>query len=103
LKQLEQDMQNAVRDLMATQRKTSSQLREALGDMQQAELHRDMQRNADWIPQGMGDYAVRSESMITQGLNALRDQLKQVQQSMAAAGAKDGKPGPGLDDKATEQ
>jgi hypothetical protein len=70
--------------------------------MQQAELPRDMQRNADWIRRGMGDYAVMSESMITQGLNELRDQLKQVQQSMAAAG-KDGKPGPGQDDKAVEQ
>ena len=102
LKQLEQDMQNAVRDLMSTERKTSSKLREALSDMQQAELARDMQRNADWIRRGMGDYAVMSESMITQGLNELRDQLKQVQQSMAAGG-KDGKPGPGQDDKAMEQ
>jgi len=87
-------MQNAVRDLMATERKASSQLREALGDMQQAELPRDMQRNANWIRQGMGELGVMSESMITQGLNELRDQLKQVQQSMAAGG-KDGKPGPG--------
>jgi hypothetical protein len=102
LKQLEQDMQNAVRDLMATERKTSTKLREALSDMQQAELPRDMQRNADWIRRGMGDYAVMSESMITQGLNDLRDQLKQVQQSMAAAG-KDAKPGPGQDDKTMEQ
>jgi len=103
LKQLEQDMQNAVRDLMATERKTSSKLREALSDMQQAELPRDMQRNADWIRQGMGEYAVLSESLITQGLNDLRDQLKQVQQSMAAGG-KDGKPGgQGQDDKAMEQ
>jgi hypothetical protein len=102
LKQLEQDMQNAVRDLMATERKASSQLREALSDMQQAELQRDMQRNADWVRQGLGDYAVMSESMITQGLNELRDQLKQVQQSMAAGG-KDGKPGPGQDDKSMQQ
>jgi hypothetical protein len=102
LKQLEQQMQNAVRDLMATEPKTSSKLRQALGDMQQAELPRDMQRNANWIRQGMGELGVMSESMITQGLNQLRDQLKQVQQSMAADG-KDGKPGPGQDDKAMEQ
>jgi hypothetical protein len=95
-------MQNAVRDLMATEPKTSSKLRQALGDMQQAELPRDMQRNANWIRQGMGELSVMSESMITQGLNELRDQLKQVQQSMAADG-KDGKPGPGQDDKAMEQ
>ena len=55
LKKLEQDMQNAVRDLMSTERKASTKLREALGDMQQAELPRDMQRNADWIRRGMGE------------------------------------------------
>jgi hypothetical protein len=104
LKQLEQEMQNAVRDLMATERKASSKLREALGDMEQAELPRDMQRNADWMRHGMGELAVMSEAMTTQGLNELRDRLKQVQQSMAAGG-KDGKPAPGQgqDDKAVEQ
>ncbi|MGA2266844.1 MAG: hypothetical protein ABSH44_00110 [Bryobacteraceae bacterium] len=99
LKRLEQDMQNAVRDLMSTERKTSSKLREALGDMQQAELPRDMQRNADWIRRGMGEYAVMSESMITQGLNDLRDRLREVARAMGPG--KDAKSA--QDDKTMEQ
>ena len=58
------------------------------------EIQRDMQRNADWIRRGMGGYAVMSEATITQGLNELRDQLKQVQQAMS----KDGKGAGGKDD-----
>jgi len=45
MKQLEQDCRNAVRDLMATS-EASSKLREALGDMQQAEFRATCSRNA---------------------------------------------------------
>jgi hypothetical protein len=82
LKKLEQGMQAAVRDLQNSQRKAATKMREALGEMQQAEISRDMQRNADWIRRGMGNYAVMSEATITQGLGELRDKLKQVQQAM---------------------
>ena len=97
LKKLEQGMQNAVRDLQGTQRQASTKIREALGNMQQEELARDMQRNAEWIRRGMGQYAVLSESQITAGLNEVRDQLKQVQQAIGQ-GNKDGQ-----GDKAIEQ
>ncbi|HTP36600.1 MAG TPA: hypothetical protein VMJ75_30700, partial [Candidatus Acidoferrales bacterium] len=90
LKRLEQGMQAAIKDLQNSQRKAATKLREALGEMQQAELPRDMQRNADWIRRGIGQYGVMSEATITQGLNDLRDQLKQVQQ-MLGQGGKDGK------------
>jgi hypothetical protein len=82
LKKIEQGMQAAVRDLQNSQRKAATKMRDALGEMQQAEISRDMQRNADWIRRGMGGYAVMSEATITQGLSELRDQLKQVQQAM---------------------
>ena len=65
-------MQSAVRDLQSTQRKASTKMREALGEMQQTEIERDMQRNADWIRRGMGGYAVMSEATITQGINELQ-------------------------------
>ena len=64
-------MQNAVRDLASTQRQASTKMRDALGQMQQQELPRDMQRNGEWIRRGMGEYAVMSESQITAGLNDL--------------------------------
>ena len=60
-------------------------MRDALGEFQQAEIERDMQRNAEWIRRGMGGYAVMSEATITQGVNELREQLKQVQQAVSPA------------------
>jgi hypothetical protein len=106
-KRLEQQMQTAVRDLASTQPKASGKLREALGQMQQQELPRDMQRNGEYIRRGLGEYAVLSESMITQGMNNLRDQLHGVQQ-MLAQGSKEGKDGKAAggddkDNKAVEQ
>src|SRR5439155_22548031 len=89
LKKLEHQMQSAVREMQSTNRPAATKLREALGQEQQQELARDMQRNADWIRRGMGAYAVMSESAATQGLSELRDQIKQVQQALAAGG-KDG-------------
>src|SRR5215472_8000764 len=103
LKRLESQMQNAVRDMAGTQPKASSKLREALGEMQQQELPRDMERNMQYIQRGYGEYAVLSEAQITAGMNNLRDQLKDVQRLMAEG--KDGKgAGPNdKDDKAVEQ
>ncbi|HUK16151.1 MAG TPA: hypothetical protein VLW65_07030 [Bryobacteraceae bacterium] len=99
LKGLEQGMQNAVRDLMTTQRQASTKLREALGEMQQMEFQRDMQRNADYIRQGMGELVALQEAQITAGLNQLRDRLKGVQQALNQG--KDGKSG--QEDKAMAQ
>ena len=96
-KKLEQDMQNAARDLASTERQASSKMRDALGDMQQAELARDMQRNSEWIRRGIGEYALMSESQITAGMNQLRDELKKVQEAMGAGQNK-----PGQDDKTVE-
>ncbi len=84
VKKLEQEMQNAVRDLASTQRQASTKMRDALSQMQQQELPRDMQRNGDWIRRGMGEYAVMSESQITAGLNDLRDRLHEVQKAVGA-------------------
>jgi hypothetical protein len=100
LKRLEKGMTDAVRDLQNTQRKAATKMRETLSELQQAELARDMQRNADWIKRGIGQYGVMSEATVTQGLNELRDQLKQVQQMLGQGGGKDDKAAQG--DKQTE-
>jgi len=93
-------MQAAARDLQATERAASVKMREALSGIQQSEMERDMQRNADYIRRGLGEYAVMSESNFTQGLNEVRDQLKQVQQALGA-GAND--PKNAQQDRATQQ
>jgi hypothetical protein len=100
LKKLEQGMQAAARDQQASERAASTKMREALSEIQQMEMERDMQRNADYIRRGLGEYIVMSESNFTQGLNLVRDKLREVQQAVGAPG-KDGK-GAG-EDKAMQQ
>jgi hypothetical protein len=93
-------MQAAARDLQATERAASVKMREALSGIQQSDMERDMQRNADYIRRGLGEYAVMSESNFTQGLNEVRDQLKQVQQALGAGG---NDPKNAQQDRATQQ
>ena len=47
LKRLEQQMQNSTRDLMGTQRQAATKLREALSEVEQQEVAREMERNAE--------------------------------------------------------
>ncbi len=101
LKKLEQGMTAAARDQQQTQRAASTKMREALSEIQQMEMERDMQRNADYIRRGLGEYVVMSESNFTQGLNIVRDKLKEVQQALGTPG-KDGGKGAG-DDKSMQQ
>src|ERR1039458_1855303 len=100
LKKLSSGMQAAARDLQATERAASVKMREALSGIQQSDMERDMQRNADYIRRGLGEYAVMSESNFTQGLNEVRDQLKQVQQALGAGG---NDPKNAQQDRATQQ
>jgi uncharacterized protein Smg (DUF494 family) len=93
LRKLEQDMQNSARDLQSTERQASARMREALGNMQQRELTRDMQRNSQWVRRGLGEYALMSEAEITAGLNQLRDELQKVQQALGAGRDKSGPDG----------
>jgi hypothetical protein len=105
VKRLESQMQNAVREMAGSQAKASAKLREALGEMQQQEIPRDMEMNGEYIRRGLGEYAAVREPTITQGLNQLRDQLKGVQQLMGdSKDAKDGKGGASdKENKAVEQ
>jgi hypothetical protein len=100
LKKLEQGMQAAAREQQATERAASTKLREAMSEIQQMELERDMQRNADYLRRGLGEYIAMSESTFTQGLNEVRDKLHEVQQAVGTSG-KDGKDAG--EDKAVQQ
>jgi hypothetical protein len=100
LKKLQQGMTAAARDESATQRAASTKMREALSEIQQMEMERDMQRNADYIRRGLGEYVVMSESNFTQGLNEVRDKLREVQQALGTPGK--GGNGTG-EDKAVQQ
>ncbi|HEY1221671.1 MAG TPA: hypothetical protein VGF03_22205 [Bryobacteraceae bacterium] len=99
LKRLQQQMQDATRDLMGTQRQAATKLREALSEVEQQEVAREMERNAGWIHRGQGEAAALSEAQATAGLNRLRDQLHEVEQALG----KGDQPGPGQDDKNVAQ
>jgi hypothetical protein len=83
LSQLERDMQQASRDLAGGQRAASSKVRSALGNAQQSELDERMKYNADLLRRGYGRYVPPRELPITQGLNDLRDQLREAQGALS--------------------
>ena len=94
LKRLEQQMQDATRDLMGNQRQAATKLREALSEVEQQEIAREMERNAGMIRRGQGEYATLAEAQATAGLNQLSDRLHQVEQALgqdnqAGAGQKE--------------
>ncbi len=82
LNRLEQQMQQAARDLAGSQRAASSSLRNALGDLQQNEVGTRMRYNNELLRRGYGPYVLPREAPVTQGLNQLRDQLRQAQGSL---------------------
>lgn len=83
LSQLERDMQQASKDLAGAQRAASSKVRSALGNAQQNELDTRMKYNADLLRRGYGPYVLPRELPITEGLNDLRDQLREAQGALS--------------------
>lgn len=83
LKALEQDMQRGVRDMAGAQPAASGKLREALGNMQQREIQGRIQKGEEFLRRGLGSYQVMRESPVTQGLNGLRDDLRQAQNAVS--------------------
>ena len=83
---LEQQMQSATRDLMGTNRDAANKLRQALGAAEQEEMPNKMKASAEYLRKGQGSVAVMREAPVTQGLNNLRDQIQQVQGSLAQNG-----------------
>jgi len=91
---LEQDMGNAIRDTLATNRPLSSKLREALGQVQQNEINNRLRLSADFLRRGNGAVATMRDTVTTQALNNLRDQLREIQKSLG-----NGQPGAGDKDR----
>ncbi len=79
LTKLEEDMQRSARDMAGSQPASSSKLRDALGEMQQQELRLNMKWSLEYIRRGGAGYALPREMSVTQGLNQLRDRLKEAE------------------------
>ncbi|MEO7144722.1 MAG: hypothetical protein ABI165_14585 [Bryobacteraceae bacterium] len=82
LDKLESDMQKTMHDLAATRPGVSSKLREALGNEQQEELKLRMKLNSTYIRRGWGSQVWMAEQPVTQGLEELRDGIKQAQNAL---------------------
>jgi hypothetical protein len=80
---LEAEMGKAVRDTAGSNRQLSNKLRESLGQLQQNEISNRMRSTADYLRRGIGSSAVMREGITTQALNNLRDQLHEMQSSLA--------------------
>jgi hypothetical protein len=83
LKKLEAEMQKTVRDLASGQRPAATKLRDALGNMQQEELGARMRQTSDFLRRGLGSYAVMRESVTTQALGEVADQIREAQKALA--------------------
>lgn len=83
LARLARDMQQASRELAGSQRGASSKIRSALGNLQQNEIEERMRYNAELLRRGYGPYVIPREIPVTQGLNALRDQLREAQSALS--------------------
>lgn len=79
LTKLEEEMQRSARDMAGSQPAASSKLRGALGEMQQQELRLKMKWSLEMIRRGMAEFALPREVPVTQGLNQLRDRLREAQ------------------------
>jgi hypothetical protein len=79
LTSLEEEMQRTARDMAGSQPSASAKLRETLGQMQQQELRLKMKWSLEVMRRGMAEYALPREIPVTQGLNQLRDRVREAQ------------------------
>jgi hypothetical protein len=84
-------MKSAARDLAQTNPKAAGKLRDALGDLQKNELALRMRYNHEMLRRGWGRYTLPRESPISQGLEALRNQLREAQEALEGGGESGGK------------
>jgi hypothetical protein len=84
LAQLQQQMRDASRQLAPTQPGAASKLRDALGNLDKADLETQLQREADWLRQG---YAPDpgSDSQMGPELQQLANNLRQAQSALGPA------------------
>jgi hypothetical protein len=86
--------------MAGTQPAASSKLREALGEAQQNELDLRMRKAAELLRNGKGMYTWPGEPTVTNGVDRLREQLREAQGALRPDDQqKNGKPGAAGDDQ----
>lgn len=82
LEQLQRQMQQEADSMAGAQPEASSKMRKALSDAEQKELALRMQKNAEWMRQGYGDRNAGMEDNVTEGLDELSRELRDVQEAL---------------------
>jgi hypothetical protein len=94
LEAIERKTQETIRRLSEGQSEAGRKLREALGDLQEAEVATRLRVVAEYIRRGLAPHTVQSEGVVTRSLNQFEKQLRQAERLARAAGEGSGQ---GLD------
>ena len=86
LSNLQTNLRDAAREMASNQPGVAETLRDALKEMDNADLDNRVQRSADWLRSGINPNANGTEDQIAQGLAKLSQQLQQAQKAVGRAG-----------------
>ena len=86
LSRLQRDMRESARGMAGSQPETSQKLRDALTEMDRADLDNHVQRTADWLRSGINPNSNGTEKGIADGLGKLSQQLRAAQGSLGKGG-----------------
>ena len=92
LSALQRNLRDAARTMAPNEPGVAQKLRDALTEMDDADLDNRVQRTADWLRRGINPNANGTESDIAQGLDKLSKQLQQAQKVIGQE--KSGQAGP---------
>jgi hypothetical protein len=81
LSSLQRNMRDGARSMASNEPEAAKKLRDALTEMDNADLDNHVQRTADWLRRGINPNSNGTEDQIAQGLTKLQQQLQQAQQA----------------------
>ncbi len=82
LSKLQRNMRDTAAEMASNRPDVAKKLRDALTQMDEADLDNHVQRTADWLRSGINPNSNGTESEIARGLSKLNDQLLQAQKAM---------------------
>jgi hypothetical protein len=81
LSKLQRSLRDTARTMAPNQPQAAQKLRQALTEMDEADLDNHMQRTADWLRRGINPNSNGTESEIAKGLDMLRQHLRDAERS----------------------
>jgi hypothetical protein len=102
LSKLQKNIRDSAREMAPNQPEVARQLRDALTEMDNADLDNHTQRTADWLRRGVNPNSNGTEAQIAQGLERLKEQLQQAQRAMGQQPGEQRGPGRGAGQEADQ-